>query len=362
MFAELAPPSPPQEQALRELADALAELDVAAALAELAAERGYTPASARRQHRLRDRRRPPSGRRAGAARPPRPAPSSPTTASSATRADERRQASTSAGRAHLAGHRPQHGRQVDLPAPERADRGPGADRARSCRRGRRTSASSTACSPASAPPTIWRAAARPSWSRWSRPPPSSTRRRRALLVILDEIGRGTATFDGLSIAWATVEHLHDVNRCRALFATHYHELTALAGRLADVANVTMEVQGVERRDRLPAQGRAGRRRPLLRHPGRQAGRPPARRRRARRRGAVGCWRKRPQGRRRRRRLLDDLPLFAAARPTGSSVARRALSARAALVDALNPDELSARGGARGALPAEGPAQRGRSAS
>ena len=51
------------------------------------------------------------------------------------------------------------------------------------------------------------------------------------LVILDEIGRGTATFDGLSIAWAVVEYLHEVNRCRALFATHYHELTALAGRL-----------------------------------------------------------------------------------------------------------------------------------
>ena len=43
------------------------------------------------------------------------------------------------------------------------------------------------------------------------------------LVILDEIGRGTATYDGLSIAWATLEHLHDVNGCRALFATHYHE-------------------------------------------------------------------------------------------------------------------------------------------
>jgi DNA mismatch repair protein MutS len=51
-------------------------------------------------------------------------------------------------------------------------------------------------------------------------------------VILDEIGRGTATFDGLSIAWAAIEHLHEVKRCRALFATHYHELTALSGRLA----------------------------------------------------------------------------------------------------------------------------------
>jgi DNA mismatch repair protein MutS len=62
------------------------------------------------------------------------------------------------------------------------------------------------------------------------------------LVILDEIGRGTATFDGLSIAWAVVEHLHGVNACRALFATHYHELTALAGKLPEVANVTMDVR------------------------------------------------------------------------------------------------------------------------
>ncbi|MGE0769258.1 MAG: DNA mismatch repair protein MutS [Hyphomicrobiaceae bacterium] len=61
------------------------------------------------------------------------------------------------------------------------------------------------------------------------------------LVILDEIGRGTATFDGLSIAWATVEHLYEINRCRALFATHYHELTTLAGRLPDLANATIEV-------------------------------------------------------------------------------------------------------------------------
>lgn len=61
------------------------------------------------------------------------------------------------------------------------------------------------------------------------------------LVILDEIGRGTATFDGLSIAWAAIEHLHEVNRCRSLFATHYHELTALQERLERVANTTMRV-------------------------------------------------------------------------------------------------------------------------
>jgi len=62
------------------------------------------------------------------------------------------------------------------------------------------------------------------------------------LVILDEIGRGTATFDGLSIAWATVENLHEVNRCRALFATHYHELVGLAARLSALRPVTMKVK------------------------------------------------------------------------------------------------------------------------
>ena len=62
------------------------------------------------------------------------------------------------------------------------------------------------------------------------------------LVILDEIGRGTATYDGLSIAFAAVEHLHEANRCRALFATHFHELTALAARLGRLSNATMRVK------------------------------------------------------------------------------------------------------------------------
>ncbi len=62
------------------------------------------------------------------------------------------------------------------------------------------------------------------------------------LVILDEIGRGTSTYDGLSIAWAVLEHLHDANRCRGLFATHYHEMTGLAARLAGVENATVAVK------------------------------------------------------------------------------------------------------------------------
>ena len=85
-------------------------------------------------------------------------------------------------------------------------------------------------------------------------------------VVLDEIGRGTATFDGLSIAWATLEYLHEVNRCRVLFATHYHELTALADRLPRAANATVEVK--EWRDEIVFLYRVvpGRRRPLLWHP------------------------------------------------------------------------------------------------
>ncbi|RCL00174.1 MAG: DNA mismatch repair protein MutS [Candidatus Tokpelaia sp. JSC188] len=61
-------------------------------------------------------------------------------------------------------------------------------------------------------------------------------------IILDEIGRGTSTFDGLSIAWATVEYLHEVNHCRAIFATHFHELTALSGKMLRLHNYTMKVR------------------------------------------------------------------------------------------------------------------------
>jgi len=61
-------------------------------------------------------------------------------------------------------------------------------------------------------------------------------------VILDEIGRGTSTFDGLSIAWATAEHLHAINKCRALFATHYHELTELIDALDGAENASLRAK------------------------------------------------------------------------------------------------------------------------
>ncbi len=61
-------------------------------------------------------------------------------------------------------------------------------------------------------------------------------------VILDEVGRGTATYDGLAIAWAAVEHLHETNQCRAIFATHYHELTQLADKLDFAANASLRAK------------------------------------------------------------------------------------------------------------------------
>ena len=106
------------------------------------------------------------------------------------------------------------------------------------------------------------------------------------LVILDEIGRGTATFDGLSIAWATLEHLHDVNQCRALFATHFHELGALKERLAALAPYTMRVKEWQNEVVFlheVAAGAADRSYGI--HVAQLAG--PARRRRGARRGSAG---------------------------------------------------------------------------
>ena len=79
----------------------------------------------------------------------------------------------------------------------------------------------------------------------SSPAPTRLNRRSTTprsLVILDEIGRGTATYDGLAIAWACAEALHDTNRCRALFATHYHELATLEDRLAHVSNLSLRAK------------------------------------------------------------------------------------------------------------------------
>ena len=156
------------------------------------------------------------------------------------------------------------------------------------------------------------------------------------LVILDEIGRGTATFDGLSIAWASLEHVHEVNRCRALFATHYHELTALTATLSALSCHSMRVK--EWRDKVIFQyaieaGAANRSYGI--YVARLAGLPKAVVARAeevlatlesgRSSGTLSS-------------LADDLPLFRAApteAPARVSVVEEAL-------DEISPDELSPR--------------------
>ena len=95
------------------------------------------------------------------------------------------------------------------------------------------------------------------------------------LVILDEIGRGTSTYDGLAIAWAVVEAMHDEVKARTLFATHYHELTRLAGRLDSLSLHHVRAREWKGDLVLLHEVADGRRRPQLRHCRRQAGRPAA---------------------------------------------------------------------------------------
>ncbi len=164
------------------------------------------------------------------------------------------------------------------------------------------------------------------------------------LVILDEIGRGTATWDGLSIAWAVLEHLHGVNRCRGLFATHYHELTALAGRLAGVENATVAVrewQGEVIFVHEVVRGAADRSYGV--QVARLAGLPRAVTERAR--VILDALEKgeREQGAR-PRAIIDDLPLFsaAAAREPPTPAPAPGTSAIEARLREASPDEMTPR--------------------
>ncbi len=158
------------------------------------------------------------------------------------------------------------------------------------------------------------------------------------LVILDEIGRGTSTYDGLSIAWATVEHLQQVNRCRALFATHYHELTALADRLPGAVNATVAVREWEGDVIFLHEVRRGAAdRSYGVQVARLAGLPAAVVDRARSVLAALEAGERDRGRA-PKALIDDLPLFAVA--SGPPPAPTRPSAVARRLAEVHPDEIS----------------------
>jgi DNA mismatch repair protein MutS len=159
------------------------------------------------------------------------------------------------------------------------------------------------------------------------------------LVILDEIGRGTATYDGLSIAWATIEHLHESNRCRALFATHFHEMTALSAKLTRLHNATMRVkewQGDVVFLHEVIAGAADRSYGI--QVAKLAGLPQSVIERAK---VVLAQIEVEDRTSPARRLIDDLPLFAAARPPAPQ-RDAALDAVIEALAALHPDEMSPR--------------------
>ena len=161
------------------------------------------------------------------------------------------------------------------------------------------------------------------------------------LVILDEIGRGTATYDGLSIAWATLEHLHEINQCRALFATHYHEMTALAGKLTGVDNATVTVREHDGDVIFLHEVKRGAAdRSYGVQVARLAGLPDSVVARARE--VLDALEKGDrEGSSNPKAIIDDLPLFAAApppQPTQSAKSDPALD----LLDTIHPDELTPR--------------------
>ena len=163
-------------------------------------------------------------------------------------------------------------------------------------------------------------------------------------VILDEIGRGTATWDGLSIAWAVLEHLHAANRCRALFATHYHEMTALAAKLPGLTNATVAVREWEGEVIFLHEVRRGAAdRSYGVQVARLAGLPEAVIARARE--VLNRLEAGEAGRPGASELIDDLPLFRAQPPAPPPTATRPSAVEARLrnthPDALTPREALA---------------------
>lgn len=157
-------------------------------------------------------------------------------------------------------------------------------------------------------------------------------------VILDEIGRGTATFDGLSIAWAVIEHLHEANHCRALFATHYHELTTLVSKLNKMSLHCMKIK--EFNDEViflheVIEGAADRSYGI--HVAKLAGLPKVVIKRAEQ---VLNSLEHTGKQKNIASLADDLPLFATLKPKEEVVAVKSEVSK--FIDELNPDELTPR--------------------
>ncbi len=161
------------------------------------------------------------------------------------------------------------------------------------------------------------------------------------LVILDEIGRGTATYDGLSIAWATLEHLAEVNRVRGLFATHYHEMTVLAGKLPGVSNATVAVKEWDGQVIFLHEVRPG---AADRSYGVQvaqlAGLPPAVVARAK--SVLEALEKGEREKTSPKALIDDLPLFSAVAAAPAPQQKAAPSEVEARLRDLSPDDMSPR--------------------
>ena len=164
-------------------------------------------------------------------------------------------------------------------------------------------------------------------------------------VIFDEIGRGTATFDGLSIAWAVVEHLHEVNKCRALFATHYHELTSLVSKLPKMSLHCMKIKEYNGNVVFlheVIEGAADRSYGI--HVAKLAGLPRVVLKRA---SEVLDYLEKEGKSSSIRELVDDLPLFAVAKAQAAEEEARVeaserLSPLIELINGINPDDLSPR--------------------
>lgn len=159
-------------------------------------------------------------------------------------------------------------------------------------------------------------------------------------VILDEIGRGTATFDGLSIAWAVIEHLHEKNRCRALFATHYHELTSLTSKLNRMSLHCMKIKEfndevVFLHEVIP--GAADRSYGI--HVAKLAGLPPVVIKRAEQ---VLDALEHDKKNQKINDLSDDLPLFASVQKKVAEEEIKRFSPVEEALEAVNPDELTPR--------------------